>query len=396
MPEDEAAGDRTEEATPRRREREREQGRVAKSRDLGAALSLLGAILLLRYGGHGVAWLFVSLTEETLQARGKMATLPIPYGREIMPVALEAAVWFALTALPLLAGMFLVAAAASYGQVGFLFAPMALEPNLDKINPVSGFKRIFSLRSFITLVMNLAKVALMVIVAWPPIRDEIGAVAELALQSSPEIYRYAVEAVLKLALRLACLLTVLGILDYAYQRHQQNSDMRMTKQQVKEEYKDTEGSPEIRQKRRQLQRQLAQQRMMQEVPKADVVIRNPTHFAVALRYLDDWPAPKVVAKGMDRTALRIIEIAVLHRVLVCAQPALARRLYADVELGEAIPVELYQAVAEFIGQARIRKDPKALRAHREAREARERERLRAMEAADAERRGAPWFGSRAG
>ena len=396
MPADDNSGDRTEEATQHRRQEARERGQVPKSRDLGAAISLIGAILLLRYGGHGVAWLFHSFTESILGVDGRMAASPTPDGMEVFSTILYALAWFALTTLPLLAGIFLLAAVANYGQVGFLFAPATLEIKLDKLNPVAGLKRMFSLRSLITLAMNVAKVALMFVVAWPVIRGEFDVVGQLVHLDTHEIYVYMVQAVLRLALYLACLLVILGVLDYAYQRYQHSQDLRMTKEQVRQEMRNLEGSPENLQRRRQMQRELSRQRMMQEVPKADVVIRNPTHFAVALRYEDGKPAPWVVAKGTDLMALRIIEVAEAHQVPVFEDRPLARKLYAALAVGDFIPADLFQVVAALIARARLLKDPRALRAAREAERAEREARDRAEAAARGYRAppavfpGAPW------
>jgi flagellar biosynthetic protein FlhB len=203
----------------------------------------------------------------------------------------------------------------------------------------------------VTLAMNVGKMILLAAVAWPDVQRAIGAVPGL-MHGSPEgLFVYLAETALWLAIKLAAVLLLLGVADYGYQRYQMGEDMKMTKQQVKEEYKDTDGNPEIKQKRRQLQRQMAQKRMMQDVPKADVVIRNPTHYAVALRYCPDDGdlAPKVIAKGMDNTALRIIEAAKAAQVPVYTDPPLARTLY-KLEIGQAIPGDLFMPLVRILDE----------------------------------------------
>lgn len=351
MPGEEAASDKTEDATPRKRQQERERGRVAKSKDLGAAVILLAAAVLLRVGG-GMMGDMMGLTFERIMGwNGQMAAILPPTGVEVIPHMLNWMLYLAVCGGPYLVAVFLAAAAANYGQTGFLFASKALEPDINKINPVSGFQRMFSLRSFMTLAMNLAKITLLAAVAWPTIEDAIGRAPILMDRDAQATSVYLATTVLDLAILLAALLLILGVADYGYQRFQMEKDMRMTKQQVKEEYKDTDGNPEIKAKRRQLHRQMAQERMMQDVPNADVVIRNPTHYAVALKYdmAAGNPSPTVVAKGVDFIALKIIDIAKEAGVVVWTDRALARQLHDKLEVGQAIPHELYQPVAEILG-----------------------------------------------
>ena len=352
MAENEGSGDRTEEATPRRQEEARERGQVAKSRDLGAAISLLGAILLLKYGGHMIGWFFFNLVDTILGEKGMIATTLPPYKAEILPIAMQSLVWLAIAAIPFLLAVFFVAFWANYGQVGFLFTTQPLEPNLNKINPVAGFQRMFSLRSFITLTMSVLKISIMALAAWPMIARQVYEIGGLAFMSGPALSTHMTTTVTDLALRLACLLIILGIIDYAYQRYQHGQDLRMTKQQVKDEYRNTEGSPEIRQRRRQMQREIAMQRMMQEVPKADVVIRNPTHFAVALRYdADKHDVPILVAKGKDSVALKILDVARANKVFLWYDPPLARWIFRDVEIGKPVPKEMYTVIAHVLSTA---------------------------------------------
>jgi len=231
--------------------------------------------------------------------------------------------------------------AANILQVGFLLSAEGLVPDLNRLNPVSGFERMFNLRAFVTLLMSFAKLIIVVAVAYYTLRSAMPGAARLMLMDPGAIFMCGAQAVIELATRLAMVLFLLGLADFGYQYYQYNEDIRMTKQEVKEEHKDLEGDPQIRARRRQIQRQLA------EVPQAEVVVRNPTHFSVALKYKPDMSAPKVVAKGADKLAMKINELAIKHGVPVWRQPALARQLF-KVEIGEAVPPALFPAVAEVL------------------------------------------------
>ncbi|MBN2713106.1 MAG: flagellar biosynthesis protein FlhB [Planctomycetes bacterium] len=345
MPGDESAGERTEEATPRRRQKERERGRVAKSRDLSAALVLLGGMLLLKYGGHVM---FSNIFAGTKNCIGEfMGSKLTPERLEIGPYFLEWLYWTVLCAGPFIGGIMLVALAVNYGQTGLIFSWEPLTPDLNKLNPVNGVKRLFGLRSWMTLVFNCMKLMCVVAVAYMTIKSELPKAILLTSADPGPIFWQGTDSVATMGIRLALLFLVLGIFDFGYQIYQFNQDMMMTKQEVKEEYKEMDGDPQIKAKRRQIQRQLAMQRMMQEVPQAEVVVRNPTHFAVAIKYKPDMPAPIVVAKGADHVAKRIIDLAIKNNVPVWQAPSLARQLF-KVELEDQIPAALFPALAEVL------------------------------------------------
>ena len=345
MPADESAGDRTEDATPHRRRKERERGNVAKSKDLTAASILLGGMALLKYGGGNIfRWLYSGTARWIGQ---DMGTRTVPAGNEIIPYAMEGLTWIAYGAVPFVISIFVIALAASFLQVGFLFSWDPLAPDLSRINPVNGAKRMFGLRGMMTLVFNLFKLAIVGVISYLTLLREIPQATHLAVMEPAQILYQCSHSVVDLGMRLAMVFFILGIMDYAYQRYQHSEDMRMTKQEVKEEMKEYEGDPQIRARRRQLQRQLAMQRMMQEVPQAEVVVRNPTHYAVAIRFKPDMDAPVVVAKGTDHLALRIIKIATKNGVPTWQAPPLARQLYR-VDLGAEVPAALFPALAEVL------------------------------------------------
>lgn len=355
MAEDESAGEKTEDATPHRLRKLREKGQVPKSRDLSAAAVLLGAMLLLRYGGSTMlrgVWEFM----EDMLSRG-MAEMVVPVGNEIMPYCYRWLTVVALTAGPFLLALLVVALAVNFAQVGFYFSTESLTLDLDKLNPVNNMQRIFSLQGVMMLVMNLMKLAVVVTVAYLSLKAELPAAAMLTALGPEQIFIHGAYAVSDLGVKLAMIFFILGLADMGYQSYQYAVNNRMTKQEIREEYKETEGDPHVRAKRRQIQRQMAMKRMMQEVPQAEVVVRNPTHYAVAIKYKPEMAAPEVVAKGADHLALRIIEVAIKNQVPVWQAPALARQLY-NVDLGKPVPAALFPALAEVLAMV-LGKEKKA-------------------------------------
>ncbi len=359
MPDD-SAGEKTEEATTKRKEREREQGRVARSQDIGAASVLLAAMIFLRLGGHGIYdWLSHGASR---LIREDMPNLPVPEGIEVCGYAY---VWMKLAIMamaPFLAVVFLAALVVGFAQAGFTLSAQPLVPDINKINPINGFQRIFSLKGFVMLAMNMAKLALVVTIAYYGIRAVLPFLGGLAKLMPKQIFSYSAIEVVTLGLELASILFLLAVADLCYQVYQHNQDMRMTKQEVKQEMKEMEGDPQIRARRRQIQRQMAKQRMMHEVPNAEVVIRNPTHYAVAIKFEPHMSAPIVVAKGVDHLAMKIIEIAIKHGVPCWQDPPLARKLY-KIELGDTIPPELFKALAEVL--AHVMKNDKRAKYERD-------------------------------
>lgn len=345
MPADDSAGERTEEPTARRLQKERDRGQVAKSQDLNASVVMLAGMLFLRFAGD---WIFRYLF---LAAQGligqTLGSEPAPYRLEILSYLTQWGMWVALALAPFLLTVATAALIINVAQAGFLFSTEALMPDLSKLNPVNGMKKLVSLRGLMTLAMNSGKLVAVGIVAYLFIRAELPAAMNLMYADPAQILTLAGMAVINLALYLAVIFFLLGIIDYIYQRYQYMKDLKMTKQEVKEEAKDVEGDPQVKSKRRQIQMQLAQQRMMQEVPQAEVVVRNPTHFAVAIRYKPDMAAPEIVAKGVDRMAQRIIRLAIDNNVPCWQAPSLARQLYR-IEVGDTVPPALFPAVAEVL------------------------------------------------
>ncbi|UZQ86923.1 flagellar biosynthesis protein FlhB [Thermoclostridium stercorarium] len=237
----------------------------------------------------------------------------------------------------------------SYAQVGSLFTTEPLKPKLSRINPINGVKRIFSLRGLIELLKAILKIIIIGVVAWKSIQAETNNIARLMNLDLLQAAGYIVSTSINVAIKICLCMVAIAVLDFLYQWWQYERDLRMTKQEVKEEYKETEGNPETKQRIRSKMREISTRRMLSEVPKADVVITNPTHYAVAILYdADKAPAPVVIAKGQDYIAMRIKEVAKEHGVEIVENREVAQALYKNVEIGQQIPPELYQAVAEIL------------------------------------------------
>ena len=338
-------GEKTEAPTTRRRQEAREEGNLARSQDLTAAAALLGAVLLLGVFGQQMLGVMRALVASMVGGSGADATriddLP-----QLWASAGELAVRLAA---PLCLGLFALGLLASLVQVGFNLTAKPLIPKFSKISPLRGLQQLFSMRGVARFGMSLAKVAAVTAFAVVCIQQDLPYLLALARLELEPLLAAASGLVWSLALKIALLLLVLGILDYAYQRWQHEQDLRMSKQEIKEEFKRMEGDPLVKQRRAKIARQLAMQRRAYDVPKADVIVTNPTHFAVALQYNGDkMAAPKVVAKGADYMAMRIRQIGVAHGVPIVERPPLARALYRNVEVGQEIPSQFYAAVAEIL------------------------------------------------
>lgn len=341
---EERDGDRTEPATPRRREEARERGQVARSADLSSAVVLLAAVLGLRFAGRPLLESLFASTSGVLGGLGNIGDDPAMVMNQFG--GLFAAVLMGF--LPLAGIIVAASVAVSLAQTGFLFTAEPLKPDLDRVNPVSGLGRLFSLRSLARLFGGLLKLSIVGLVVGWTIWAERGGLVELSGRGVEQVSGITVDLMQTLSLRAAIALFVLACFDYGFQKWQYELDLRMTKHEIREELKRFEGDPKIRERRRSIQRRIALQRMMAGVPQATVVITNPTHLAVAVRYEQAMDEPVVVAKGADMMAARIRGHAMEHGVPIVERKELARALYAGVEVGEAVPSGLYKAVAEII------------------------------------------------
>ena len=251
--------------------------------------------------------------------------------------------------LPFMAFGFVVTLLVSIVQVGWKVSTKPMKPELSKLNPLNGFKRIFSKDSLFELVKSILKIVIIIYIAYTSIKDnanDLFALYDLGLNQAVALVG---TLIINTGIKISIVYLVIGLADFIYQKHKFNEDMKMTKQEVKDEYKNTEGDPQIKGRQRRKMQEVSQKRMMQDVPKADVVITNPTHFAVALKYeAKISSAPVVLAKGEDYLAQKIKEVARENKIEIVENKPLARMLYHNVDVGAEIPPELYQAVAEVL------------------------------------------------
>ena len=336
---------KTEQATPRRREEVRQKGQVARSQELSSALVLLLGALVIYFTGpaasNGLKNVFMICLGESI---GR------PLTNQSCSILLAHVATTTMTALaPMFAGIFAVAAAASYCQVGFMVSAEALGPKFERLDPIQGIARLFSLKSVAKLFTTLLKVSIVGGAAYLYLQHRMADFPPLVGYTVPAIYDAACRWAFELIIVIALAFLVIAVADYAFQRWDFERDIRMTKEELREELKRSEGDPLVKGRVRQIQREIASRRMMQDVPKADVVVRNPSHYAVALRYeTGKTVAPVVVAKGTNLVALKIIEIAREHNIPEVENKPLAQTLYKTVEIGSEIPPALYKAVAEVL------------------------------------------------
>jgi flagellar biosynthetic protein FlhB len=337
---------RTEEPTPRKLEQARARGDVAKTQDLASLLSLAAAAGVLAMAGG----LFARNLAEALLpflARPDAMTLQGGGGVEVAHRAIMAAV-------PILAVVMLATAAAGAAgnllQTGFMFTPDKLKPDPSKVSPMQGFKRIFSIDGLMNFVKSLAKVFATGAIAWWVLKPHVNELANLASLEPAAMLPFLAEVLRRLMFAVLGLLLVVAGADWFWQRQRFMARMRMTKEELKEDHRQSEGDPHVKAKQKQKRAEAARRRMMQAVPSATVVIMNPTHYAVALKYEQgEDDAPLCVAKGLDTLALRIREVAEAAGVPIIEDPPLARALYAAVEVDDVIPTAHYEAVAKIIG-----------------------------------------------
>lgn len=344
-------GEKTEPATAKKLREAREDGKVAKSKELVSAVDLIVIFLALKifisYVGNNFINVFeyiytaipdfitnnsVELTSETM-----MAFFDVVIGISAKIVA------------PFFLFGFCVTTLVNLVQVGWKVTAKPLKPKPDKFNPINGFKRIISKDSIFELVKSIVKIVLIIYVAYTSIKGEANNLFILYEIPLLQAVILCGNIIINAGFKISLVYLVVGIVDFIYQKHKFKEEMKMTKQEVKDEYKNTEGNPEIKGRQRQRMREASQRRMMQDVPKADVVITNPTHLAVALKYdAETAKAPVVLAKGEDYLAMKIREAAKENHIEIVENKPLARMLYANVDIGQEIPPELYQAVAEVL------------------------------------------------
>lgn len=339
--------EKTEKPTPKRRRDARKEGQVLQSREVTSAFVLLASVLGLRFiGEYEVNYLldFIRNIYSSIENVDQLFN-----NNDIIASFIKGVISFFIIVGPILAITLISAIAINNLQIGFLFSTKQLNINLSRINPAEGFKRIFSKRALLELMKSILKVGLIGYVGYKYITDNIQQIINIGDFEAGEILTNFSNLSFFFLIRILSAVVIIAFVDYFFQWRQHEKSLMMTKQEIKEEYKQTEGDPLIKSKIREKQRQMAMSRMMQEVPKADVIITNPTHIAVAIKYDKDlYKAPFVVAKGQGLIAENIKKIARENQIPIVENKAVARALYETLDIGDVIPEELYEAIAEIL------------------------------------------------
>lgn len=340
-------GEKTEEATPKKRRDARQKGQVVQSKDIGASASLLVIFVLINaFSGFFVEEIFSTYFKVMEVASDVQSGLTV---NDVMVLTQFLGLSFFKVVLPIIGMSLLVSVIIAYMQVGFLFTLEPLKFKPDKISPIKGFKRLFSLKSLVEFAKSIFKAAGVLLISYLYITNHQTEIVHSMGYSLPQSIALLWDIVMGIVIRCSIWLFVLAILDYSYKKWENNKELRMSKQEIKDEYKQMEGDPLVRSKIKEKQRQMAMSRMMQEVPKADVIITNPTHFAVAIRYdQNQGDAPRILAKGKDLIAQNIKKVAGEHDVPIVENKPLAQALFASVEIGDYVPPDLFEAVADVL------------------------------------------------
>lgn len=340
----EKGAEKTEQPTGQRRQKARDEGNVAKTREMSAALTFIAIAVFMYY--------YLPMMADEMSRYMREAFMSINQTVDIKTatnLTLLSMLFMAKVLAPIMGLLIIVNIAANVMQFGFLISPDVLAVKFDRLDPIKGFGKIFSKRSLVELFKSLFKIFVIGLASFYIIKDKIPTVLRLSDSDMMDGMIFFLMIAFELFLKVGVLVLILAIIDFMYQKWQNTEDLKMTKQEVKEEFKQMEGDPLIKQKIRSMQREMARKRMMDDVPKSDVVITNPTHFAVALRYKPgEDKAPVVTAKGQRLLALRIREAAKKNGVLVHEDPPLARTLFKIVDIGDEIPENLYKAIAEIL------------------------------------------------
>ncbi len=346
-------GEKTEPATAKKLKDARDEGKVAKSKELTSAFELMALFLVLKflsaYIGKGMMEGFFDIYKKIPDIiNNSIGGFGLNNAQSVINYGIQKII---IIIFPVLIISVLVSGFVTFIQVKWNVTTKPMQPKLSKLNPMNGFKRIFSKDSWFELVKSIAKILLIVLVAYLNIRNYANELFFLYDISLRQAISLVGEIIIDTGIKIAAIYMIIGIADYVYSKHKFKEEMKMTKQEVKDEFKNTEGNPEIKGRQRQVMRQASQRRMMQDVPKADVVITNPTHLSVAIKYdTSVASAPIVLAKGEDYLALKIREVARDNGIEIVENKPLARMLYANVDVGQQIPPELYQAVAEVLAE----------------------------------------------
>lgn len=342
---DKPAGEKTEKPTSRRIEKAREEGQIAQSSELPSALTLIAILGICVFTGGKFVIFFSDLIREGLSARSDFFDSGDAFS-SFFTEKMTDSLWIMA---PFLASIVVAGVLACIVMGGITFTGKPLQPKMEELSPVTGFQRLFSMNAIVKLISSVAKIALIsAIVVWYT-WSRIDELSELQWYEPSQLLSGISDFLLGALVRICIALLAIAISEAAYQKYKYNKNMMMTKQEIKEERKSQDGSPEIKSKIRQLQMKMASRRMLQDVPDSSVIIVNPTHYAVAIKYdTKNTPAPIVVAKGTDNMCEKIKEIARAHGVPIVRRPPLARNLYSNVDIGQMVPESLFVAVAEVL------------------------------------------------
>jgi len=343
---EESNGDKTEAPTPKRREEAREQGNIARSPDLTAAVLMVGGMYMLRWYGTRLVTMLTSQLRTMLDHNSMSQVRTENLGALLTSSVLNIGIAIA----PLLGGVMLIAILVNAAQTGLIFNPGRLALNLNALNPTAGFSRLFSGgQGLVKLGMSLMKLSLVGLMAYSAIHGKIGQIILSQEYTFVQIFGMAADIIFNIAIRVGILLFVLALFDYLWQRHRIEQSLKMSKQEVKDEMKSMEGDPRLKARRRQVATARLKAMLKKDVPKADVVVTNPTEFAVALQYdPNSMNAPKVVAKGQGYIAARIRELAIEHGIPILERKPLARALYKMCQVGQEVPEQYFSAIAEIL------------------------------------------------
>lgn len=337
--------DRTEAATPHRREEARKEGRVAKSVDASSGVVLLATLMILKAAGP---YMLNGMTESMRYSLSHLHNQELTI-KTLSSLSLTSMALFAKLCIPLMVGTAVIGLTVNVLQVGLKVTPKSITPDFNKINPMKGIVRLVSMQGLVELLKSILKVVVIGYCVYAFLKNEYPVLLDMASLTPVEFGSVIGGICYRLMIRGAVVMLIIGLLDYIYQKFSFEKSIKMTKQEIKEEYKRTEGDPLIKSKIRARQAEMSRKRMMQDVKKADVIITNPTHFAVAIRYdSNEMSAPTVIAKGQRLMALKIRAIAEANGIPIIENKPVARLLYRTVEVGQSIPEELYQTVAEIL------------------------------------------------
>ena len=342
---EESFQDKSEPASPKKQEDARKKGDVAKSRELSSTAILTAGIVFMFFNAKDMA---MELGNNILKSFSQIPD--IISNKDFVPTIVSSVIIdFLLLIIPMMIVLMIVALLTNLLQTGIIFSVEPLTPKVSKIDPIKGLGKVFSKRSLVELAKSILKIAIVGWVAFSALKDDIPHLIPLLYQENTQIFALLGELAFKVLVRCCCIIMVMAILDFMYQKWEHSEKLKMTKQEVKDEHRQSEGDPMVKSRIKAIQREMARRRMMEEVPEADVIITNPTHLSIALKYKpgEDAKAPTIVAKGANNIAFKIREIAEKHDIPMIENKPLAQNLY-KLDIGTEIPPQFYQAVAEIL------------------------------------------------